>query len=179
MKILLINTCFEKESLHNLEFVRPIENILKKQNKKYEIQHYKELKNIEQYNKIIICGNALKDNEFIKEDFPWIKTYKKSILGICAGAQIIAKKFNSNITKKQEIGLFKPEIIKEDKIIKNLKLNEIYCLHNNSFELPKEFDLILKTSQSQLIKHKKKEIYATLFHPEVREEKLIENFINL
>lgn len=177
--ILIIDLCFEKDSLHYNEFVKPVENIVKKITDNYNIIHYLELNKeiIENSNKIIICGAALKDNEFIKEinKFIWIEEFEKPILGICAGAQIIAKTFKSEVKKGLEIGLIKPEKIKEDIILEDEKLNEAYALHSYSFEIPEEFELIAKTKYPQIIK--KNKIYGILFHPEVRNHCIIENFI--
>jgi len=102
--ILLINIC--KEQLHELEFVKPIQDILLKNNLKFKVVHYKELKKIDIDNakRIIICGTSLKDNDFLKNMrlFFWIRTCNKPILGICGGMQIIGKVFrNGRIEKKK------------------------------------------------------------------------------
>jgi len=175
MKILLISTC--KHKLHEEEFVKPIVQILKKEKKEFEIQHYTKLSNLEEYSHIIICGTALKDNAYIKYNFDWIKEFKKPILGICAGSQIIAKVFDEKILDGQEIGAVQVKKIKEDKIIENINLNEIYCLHNKYSRVPKGFNLILKTTHPQLFRNYN--VICCLFHPEVRNENIILNFLNI
>lgn len=180
--ILIIDTNFEKESLHYLEFVKPIINIVEKITKNIEIKHYHEVDNInlEKYSKIIICGTALKNNQYLEElyRFGQLKSFEKPILGICSGAQIIAKLFgNCEIEEKQEIGKYELEIIEKDQICENIN-SEIYCLHNLSIKLNDNCKLIAKTSQCpQIIKFGQNK-YSVVFHPEVRQDNIIKNFIN-
>ena len=171
MKILIINTC--KEKLHELEFVKPIEDILKNNNIKFETIHHKKIKK-SKYDKVIICGTSLQDTEFLKHDFSWIKNETKPILGICAGIQIIGKEFGAKIKEKTEIGFFN-EIFKKD-FLGMKKEKQVYHLHNNYTTLPKNFETFATNGIPQAIKHKQKEIYGVLFHPEVRNEELILNF---
>ena len=159
--ILLINIC--KEKLHYYEFVKPIEDVTKKI---YEIKtiNYKDLtkKDVNNSDKIIICGTSLKDNEFLNhlDKFQWIKNYKKSILGICGGAHIIGLIFGMKLKEKKKIGL------KRIMINNFLGINderEVYHLHG--------FQVLPEIYQDE-------NIYATLFHPEVRNKDIIVNFCN-
>lgn len=173
--ILIISTCEDK--LHELEFVKPVENIVSKQSKTI---HYSKLtkKDLEKANKIIICGTSLQDNKFLKDlnRFQWIKYINKPILGICAGMQIISLIFGGKTRKKTEIGFYKENFNKD---FLGLKENqEAYHLHDNYVKLPKQFIKFTNSKIPQAIKHKEKEIYGALFHPEVRNKQLIENFIN-
>ena len=61
MKLLLISTCQEK--LSEREFVHPISKIL--DSEQHQILHYTECTRdtIQKFDKIIICGTSLKDNE--------------------------------------------------------------------------------------------------------------------
>lgn len=162
MEVLIINIC--KEKLHELEFVKPIEDILRKNKIKFKTKHYKNLiKRDLSADKIIICGTSLKDNNFLKDikKFLWIKNYKKPILGICGGSHIIGLILKHKLENKKQIGL------KEIKITEFLGVKgkkQVYYLHNLQV-LPETFN--------------QKSIYATLFHPEARNKKLIINFCNL
>jgi len=174
--ILIISTC--KEKLHELEFVKPIENILKT---KFKTIHYSELtpKLISSSDKIIICGTSLQDNDFLKQikKFEFIKTINKPILGICAGMQIISLLFGTKLKKKTEIGFYKENFTKEFLSLKGEQ--EVYHLHNNYTTLPRQFEKFMTSKIPQAIKHKSKSIYGVLFHPEVRNKKLIEEFARL
>lgn len=191
--ILLISTCSEK--MHELEFVKPIEKILKEKNVKYFKKHYKKYNHRDLANakKIIICGTSLQDNQFLNHinSFSWITSTNKPVLGICAGHQIISLAFEINrqvkeldiknnlnhaIKKKTEIGYYF-EFFEKDFLSLEGE-HEVYHLHNNYIPLPKDFIKFTKSKIPQAIKHKTKPIYGVLFHPEVRNRKLIENFIN-
>ncbi len=193
--ILLISTC--KEKLHELEFVKPIEKILKENNKKFFTKHYSKLNwkgDLAKVNKIIICGTSLKDNEFLRhiQLFTWLTQTQKLVLGICAGMQIISlvyeldrqvkeldikKNLNHVIKKKTEIGFYKENFKKEFLGLKGE--HEVYHLHNNYIILPKDFEKFTISKIPQAIKHKTQNIFGVLFHPEVRNKKIIENFIKL
>ena len=172
--ILLIKT--NKESLQNLEFVKPIENVLEKY---YKVVKYKKLKkeDLEKADKIIISGTSLKDNEFVKdlEYFSWIKDFNKPILGICAGAQIIGLLYKGNMLKKTEIGMTRINFEKEFLGVSGSK--EVYELHNNYVKFGDDFEIFARNEIEQAVKHKSKEIYATLFHPEVNNKEMIKEFI--
>ncbi|MCA9488114.1 MAG: hypothetical protein KC516_04095 [Nanoarchaeota archaeon] len=173
--ILLISMCSDK--LHELEFVKPIENVVGK----CLVRHYKNftLKDIEKADKVIISGTSLKDDFFLKEleRFNWIRDYAKPVLGICAGMQIISLIFRGKLRKKKEIGYYRENFVKEFLSLKDE--HEVYHLHNNYVSLPKDFIKFTDSKIPQAIKHNSKNIYGVLFHPEVRNSKLIEEFLNL
>ena len=162
--ILIINIC--KEKLHELEFVKPIEDILKNQKINFFSKHILELKNsdISKADKIIIAGTSLKDNDFLMhlDKFAWIKTTNKKVLGICGGAHIIGLVLGYKLKKKKEIGL-KDLVLKTEFLGMKGKL-QVYHLHQ-FYALPEVYH--------------KGNIYATLFHPEVRNKIFIENFVKL
>lgn len=177
--ILLIDLCFEKDSLSNLEFVQPIKRIVESNKKQFEVIHYSELNEfqVQQADKIILCGTSLKDNKFQDdfEKFNWIKTTKQPILGICAGMQIIGLVHGAQLTKSKEIGM--TQIITKDPILGDTMVSA-YELHNSSITTPEGFtEIAFNDKGTQAIK--KDNIYAIQFHPEVRNRKFIENFLNL
>jgi len=173
--ILLINVC--KERLHFFEFVKPIKKILS--GKEILAKHYSKINegDLRKADKIIICGTSLKDNEFVKDikKFEWIKNYKKPILGICAGMQIISLVYGAKIKNETEIGFYEENFVRE--FLGILSKKEVYHLHNNYTTLPQDFESFIKNEIPQAIKHKTREIYGVLFHPEVRNEKMITNFV--
>ena len=89
--------------------------------------------------------------------------------------QIISLIFGGKIKKKTEIGFYKENFIKNFLNIKGE--HEVYHLHNNYTTLPKDFEKFTNSKIPQAIKHKSKSIYGVLFHPEVRNEKIIEGFV--
>ncbi len=164
--ILIVSTCAEK--LHELEFVKPVFDIVKKTlvSDIVIVKHYRNLtiSDINKSNKIIICGTSLKDNDFLKDikKFKWIKSYKKPIFGICSGSHLMGLVFGKKIKRKKEIG-FKEIDIKEEFLgIKGKR--QVYHLHN--------FQVLPET-------YHKKNFYATLFHPEVRNREMIGDFLKV
>ncbi|MFZ5955125.1 MAG: glutamine amidotransferase-related protein [Nanoarchaeota archaeon] len=177
-KILVVNIC--KERFHELEFVKPIEDVLIKSKIPFFTKHYAELKkdDLEKSKKIIICGTSLKDNSFAEylDKFDWIKKIEKPVFGICGGMHIIGLVFGGKMKKKTEIGLFE-EFFMHD-FFGIVRKQDVYHLHNfyvDFFQL-KDFCVLTKSKIPQAVKHCGKKIYGTLFHPEVRQKDLIINF---
>ncbi len=176
--ILVINIC--KEKLHYFEFVKPICDILDKNEIKYSVKDYKEVKkeDLEKCERVIICGTSLFDNGFVKniDHFKWIFNFNKPVLGICGGMQIIGLLFGGKIRKMSEIGFYS-EYFDKDFLGLNGKC-EVYHLHNNyiDFSKLKEFEVFCGKEFSQAIVHKEKKIYGVLFHPEVINKDLIIKF---
>lgn len=178
MNILLISTC--KEKLSEYEFVTPIVEIIK--SFEYDIINYKDLEtsNISIYDKIIICGTSLQDNDYLKyfDDFKKLKNHNKEILGICSGFQIICKMFDEEIIDQQEIGMINVETQ-----IKNPLVSgdfQAYNMHNFSADEVTSFNVLAKSEKTiQMISHKKLNIFGVSFHPEVRNQQIIANFLSI
>ena len=162
--ILVINIC--KEPLHQLEFVKPIEDILTSNEIKFFTKHYKKLsqQGLNRADKVIICGTSLKDNFFIRDakEFFWLNGFKKPVLGICGGAHIIGIILKNKIKKDKEIGLKEINLNKD--FLGLFGKKQVYHLHQ-FVSLPEVFH--------------KENFYSTLFHPEVRNKEMILNFCNL
>jgi len=177
--MLIIQIC--KEKLHYFEFVKPIEDVLKRNEIEFESTHYKNLTDeiIQKAEKIIISGTSLKDNEFLKDisDFSWIKKFDKSILGICGGMHILGLTLGGELKKQQEIGL--TDINFKEEFLGIIGMRQVYELHNFYVE-SKTFDTFAESKNCpQAIKHKKNPFYGVLFHPEVRNKDILINFVHL
>jgi len=168
-----------KESFHYFEFVKPIEDILVRENTKFLTINYKKFTDtiLSKAEKIIISGTSLKDNSFIEDvsHFFWIKNCKKPILGICGGMHLLGLVFEGILQKQQEIGLI--EINFKEEFLDMKGTVEVYELHN-FYVKSAEFE-ICATSKIclQAIHHKMRPFYGVLFHPEVRNKELIEYFL--
>lgn len=175
--ILIIST--SKEKIHNLEFCKPIEDILK--DHKTRTTHYSKLtkKDLGSAKKIIIAGTSLQDNKFLEnvKKFDWLKSTNKPVLGICAGFQIIGLQFGGNLKKEIEIGYYNENL--KEKFLKEEGKIQVYHLHNNYItkESLKKFKIYNSGKIPQAIKHSTLPIYGTLFHPEVRNKKMILGFV--
>jgi len=109
--------------------------------------------------------------------FEWIKNYKKPVWGICAGMQIISLVFGGKKKKATEIGYYSENFKKSFLSLESE--HEVYHLHNNYMTLPKDFEQFSDGKIPQAVKHKTKPMYGVLFHPEVRNKKMIEAFCKL
>lgn len=155
--------------------------------------------------KIVIPGiGSFKDamDELHKDEFiESIKSYKKPILGICLGMQILAtigheygksdgldlvnaEVVNLNVDAiKPHLGFANIDVIRPNKLLKNCKDKQFYFMH--SFEMVNSHDV---ASTSTYAKHifvssiHKGNIYGVQFHPEKSREagiELFRNFINI
>jgi GMP synthase (glutamine-hydrolysing) len=179
MTILIISTCSVK--LSEREFVTPISKIVGAANQK--ILHYTECteQNISEFEKILICGTSLQDNSYQKDidKFKIILTnFEKPILGICSGMQIVCTIFGDQIIKNLEIGMVDIETLEKNSLCKGKF--QAYSIHNNSVGNLVYFTILAQSETSiQVIKHKTKDIFGVSFHPEVRNESIIENFLSI
>jgi len=177
--ILIVQT--PKERLHYFEFVKPIEDVLKKNKTDFISVHYKSVskKVVSKADKIIISGTSLKDNFFLQDldCFSWLKKIDKPVLGICAGMHILGLMFNGILKKETEIGLV--DVFFEHEFLGLKNTVECYELHNFYVE-SKEFEVFAKSEKClQVVKHKQKPFYGVLFHPEVRNKKLVSSFTEI
>ena len=158
--------------------MKPIEDAISRNKIKFETVHYKKLTDeiLSKSEKVIICGTSLKDNEFLKdlEFFNWIKKFDKPLLGICGGMHVLGLVFEGKLKKYQEIGLTDIKFKKEFFGMKDFE--QVYELHN-FYVKPEKFDVIaLSKNCPQVIRHKNKPFFGVLFHPEVRNKKVLTNF---
>jgi len=176
MSTLLISTC--KNKLSEREFILPISQVLEDN---HEILHYTEctVSKISEFDKIIICGTSLKDNSYIEDLDIFRKLFydfQGSILGICSGMHIVCSIFNSEIIENIEIGMTEVKTIKENPLCKDVF--QAYNIHNNSVSKLENFSVLARSETSfQVVKHNSKNIFGISFHPEVRNEEIISNFL--
>tara|TARA_B100000029_G_scaffold489855_1_gene548072 strand:+ start:2268 stop:2807 length:540 start_codon:yes stop_codon:yes gene_type:complete len=179
MSILLVSTC--KERLSEREFVHPISTLLGPIES--QILHYSKCTSttIKPFDKIIICGTSLKDNEYLENLTTFKETFQefsKPILGICSGMQIVCSIFNGKIVQNVEIGMTDSETLEANQLCEG-KI-QAYNMHTNSVDNLDNFVILAKNKNSiQVIKHKTKKIFGVSFHPEVRNENIISNFIKI
>jgi len=167
--ILIISTC--KEPLSELEFVRPIAMLITD----HSIKHHSHVTagDLAAADKIIIAGTALKDFDYLKGDFSWLKTIEKPVLGICSGMQVIAKEFGIALEEFIAIGPQTVEVVAENKLAEG-KFNA-YFLHTKTGT--GDFTTLAVTDGKPcMIQHPDKEIYGCIFHPEVMNEQIIQKF---
>jgi len=179
--ILLLDLCYEKDSLSEYEFVFPIADTLSKAGTCLKMLHFTEIAedDLGKYDKIILCGTALKDNTYADriDMFSWLMQCDRPVLGICAGMQVISAVFGGSIVPKPAIGLEEIEIVIDTPILGEPRQIEGYHLHNYGVTLPEEFLLVAGTTEVvEAFKHRERSIYGIMFHPEVRNRWILERF---
>ncbi len=180
--ILVVNLC--KEKMHELEFLKPVCDLLERMEEDYRVRHYLRLKKGDlDADKIILCGTSLRDFEYLKHlrMFGWLRDYRRDVLGICGGAQILARFFGGNVFQSQEVG--KILVKREEELFDLPEEFFAYSLHNLGISPPKDFEIIARSAQGaqiikkeQMIDKKKRMILGVLFHPEVLNREIIEGF---
>jgi len=179
--ILIVDMNWKKNSLGYYEFVLPIIAVVEKICD-CKIKHYSEVTNqdLNQCSCAILSGTALKDIGTLNniEKFQWLKKTEKSVLGICAGMETVGVVFGARLIKCLEIGMTRIISLRDNSLFSGDF--KAYSLHSYCIETCEEFEVWAKSDKCiQVIKHKTKPIYGTLFHPEVRNQKLIKQFIEL
>lgn len=177
-RILVISLC--KEKMHEREFVNPIVSIIKEKKINFELKHYLDLTEVDfsLFSHIIISGTSYLDNDYLDKLslFNWVFDFKGKVLGICSGMQIIGLLFGGKLKQKKEIGFYFEEFIKPFLGLSGKQ--EVYHLHNNYISNWENFNVYSNLDIPQAVKHKSKDIYGVLFHPEVRNKEVILNFLN-
>jgi GMP synthase (glutamine-hydrolysing) len=187
--ILIISLC--KEKLHDLEFVKPIEKVVSSLGEKCSVKNYIEVAktDLEKADKVLLSGTSLMDFDYFNhmDKFSWLKDCEKPVLGICAGMEIIVHEFGGKIEgdgkkvkDKVEIGANSVNFEKDFLGISKGK-HKVYSLHQLGVrKVGKNFEVYAKSNKGiQAIKHRSKGIYGVLFHPEVYNHEVIENFVKI
>ena len=163
--------------------------------KKYLITsiYYKNIKNLGSnellgYSAYIFFGGKMSANSqsgVINNEFIFLKKLIKSnklIIGICLGAQLIAKIYGSKIYKNKnslvEIGYRKLDKINK-KFFKNV--SSMLQFHNEGITYNSHMSIYAKgrTFEIDAFKIKTKKIYGFQFHPEVNESMIKNWYSNL
>jgi GMP synthase (glutamine-hydrolysing) len=178
MRVLLVSLC--SDPLSELEFVRPIEQILRHQGISFFTKHYTKviLRDVDSSEKVIICGSALRDNAFLEgEQFTWLERSDKPTLGIGSGYQLITKILGCDFFDKTKIGVFRVRLTKENKLA-DRKYFYAYFLTNRAAKITKPLETLAKAGVMEcMVKHEFRGIYGCLFHPEVMNPEIIVNFV--
>ena len=177
--ILIVDMNSKKDSLGFAEFVLPIVSIVSPF-QEFAVRHYLEInqKNVDNCDRIILSGNALKDDASLKHSvkFRWMRDSEKPILGICAGLQIAGLVFGCRLKESVDIGMRQIRTVKQNPLF-SLTFRA-YELHNYALESCEAFVVLAESDIGvEAVKHKQKHVYGVLFHPEVRNKEIIERFL--
>ena len=162
------------------EFVLPLVSIVEEIDE-CAVKHYLELslKTLKRYERVILSGSALRNTVTIerRDLFEWIKDCNIPILGICAGMQTAGLVYGGYLKRCCEIGMTEIITVKKNPLFSSKF--KAFSLHNLAIVPSAEFEVLAKSANCiQAVKHKRKEIYGVLFHPEVRNIEILQRFIH-
>ena len=176
--ITVISTC--KYKLSEEEFVRPIVEVVKKCGLDYRIKRYYERIDTNGCSKIIICGTALRDFDYLShiDNFTWLTDYDGDVLGICAGYHILALIYSNKLEKIKKIGVYDVTIVKDNPLVEKRSMR-CYFLHTYALrEVNDNLEcLAVQNDEICIFKVKNKHFYGVSFHPEVLNSEIITNFL--
>lgn len=169
-----------------------IEEFLKNNKIRYNIfcpKNNVEFPSIEKFTHIIILGGPM--NVYEEDKYPFLRKEDifikesiqkgSSILGICLGAQLIAKALGAKVFKAplKEIGWYKVSLTEEglkDPLFSSFPVEfNVFQWHGDTFEIPYRSKLIATSSivTNQAFRYGKN-VYGLQFHLEVTEQMIDE-----
>jgi len=177
--ILIVDMNCKKDSLGYFEFVVPIIEVIKNLST-WSVKHFLEVKkeDLARCDAVVLSGTPLKDTATLKqpERFQWLTETDKPVVGICAGMETIGMVFGMHLRPYLEIGMTPVKVVKENPFVTGDF--RAYSLHSVCVEPMADFEVWAESPNCiQIIKHQRKEIYGILFHPEVRNQEILRNFI--
>lgn len=177
--ILIVNVCSDR--LSYFEFVKPVEDIVRKVRMDSVTRHFQSLDHLEigQVEMVIICGTAMKDFGYLEnmEKFTWITEVDKPVLGICAGMQILGKVHDCRLLERTKIGRYRVKVARKNSLTSKDEFYS-YFLNSKAVEPNEEFEALGKSGNfTCMFEHKYKRFYGCLFHPEVLNPEIITNFM--
>ncbi|MCM2466115.1 type 1 glutamine amidotransferase [Methanoculleus oceani] len=180
--ILVIDLCYRDGSLSRDEFVGPVERLLHRIGAPFTVRHYTAVgaPEIEAADAVILCGTALKDTGFAEhpELFGWLPAFERPVLGISSGMRALAAAFGGGIEPCCEIGMTDVRVLAPDPLFAGREDFPAYGVHEYAVQVPEGFLPLAASDRCvQAIRHRSLPLYGLLFHPEVRNEWVIERFL--
>ncbi len=182
--ILVIDLCYREGSLSRAEFVGPVARILQEVGAAPIVRHYTAVStpDLEAADGVILCGTALKDRGFMEhpERFRWLRAFERPVLAISSGMLPIAATFDIDTEPCSGIGMTDIRVVTPDLLFAGKETFAAYELHEFAIRVADPFvPLAVSDRCVQAIRHRSLPIYGLLFHPEVRNEWIIERFFRL
>ncbi|WP_214083922.1 hypothetical protein [Methanoculleus sp.] len=182
--ILVVDLCYRDGSLSRDEFVGPVERFLRKTGAPFCTRHYTAVgaPEVEAADAVILCGTALLDTGFAghPERFRWLPAFERPVLGISSGMRALAAAFGAAAEPCCEIGMTDVEVLAPDPLFAGEEGFPAYELHEYAVQVPDTFIPLAASDRCvQAIRHRSLPLYGLLFHPEARNEWIIERFLGL
>ncbi len=182
--ILLVDPAYRPHSLSCDEFVDPVARIVKRCGRSWRYWHYAGMPDWEweEIEGIILCGTALKDNGFMDhlDRFSWIRESTVPVMGICAGMQILCLACGGSVCEGCEIGMTDIHVSVPHPFLPPPPSFQAYELHSFSCEPPPGWKTLAVSGRSiQAVRDPYRPLFGVMFHPEVRNERVLEVFLGM
>jgi GMP synthase (glutamine-hydrolysing) len=182
--ILLVDLCHRPGSLSRDEFVGPVARIVSRAGEPWRGIHFSRAgdADLDGIAGIILCGTALQDNRFAEQagwPAPLIGT-GLPVLGICAGMQALCLACGGSIRPAAGIGMTKVRRTAPDPLLGEEETFDAYEVHSFACEPPPGW-IVTAVSDTgvQAFRHPDRPLFGVMFHPEVRNDRVIERFCTL
>jgi len=182
--ILVVDLCYRDGSLSRDEFVGPVERLLREAGVLFTVRHYTAVgtPEIEAADAVVLCGTALKDTGFAGHPgrFSWLPLFERPVLGISSGMRVLAAAFGGGTEPCCEIGMTDVRVLAPDPLFAEKETFPAYELHESAVRVPDRFIPLAASDRCvQAIRHCSLPLYGLLFHPEVRNEWVVERFLRV
>jgi GMP synthase (glutamine-hydrolysing) len=128
---------------------------------------------------VILTGTALMDCEYLRIGLPgWLFSWGGPVLGICAGMQLLVISADGELVPEERIGMAEISSNTDDPLFSGKERFNAWEMHRSGVIVSGGMR-ILATSASgvQAIRYLDRPWYGVMFHPEVRNEWVILNFL--
>lgn len=177
--ILILDCTRQDLPLLKPEFVHPVQSILKTAGYETAVLPLHTRTLPDGIKAVILTGTALMDHQFLKVGLPDpLMQWNGPVLGICAGMQLLAMTVGGSLIPSEKIGMTEITVIKDDPVFAGKDRFNAWELHQSGVEVTGECEILARSASGvQGIKLNDRPWYGVLFHPEVRNEWVLENFL--
>jgi GMP synthase (glutamine-hydrolysing) len=102
------------------------------------------------------------------------------VLGICAGMEVLTLVYGGSLDSCTEIGMTPVRVTGKDPLFGRTGEFPAYELHGFGCRVPEDFRVLAGSDRCvQVIRHETRPQWGVMFHPEVRNEWVVERFLEL